>query len=548
MKVRTTKNKVLLIGFRVVFFILLQIAVSVLDKKGLRSFNGVLMAFQFVMCLIIVRVDYRIGTFISLGLMSFSILNVAIVMLITKQLGPLPGLCNMILYVVTLTLLSRQFFIRDKEAVTDVLTGLLNRRGLYQKIEAKIVRDKSFYVLYINLWNFKVINDNYGHAYGDKLLKLVTARILASVEDIKKDVNVARIGGNEFVLVLDGSCDVAAIAKKVLHKISEKADVVTDNFIRIDSYLTTYAGISKYMGNAPGASDAQDAESMIRCADIAMYHASKQEKMSFCFFDRDMGQQLAREMELEKLIKEGLEKDYFYLVYQPQYKIEDKKLRGFEALLRMKIPKGETVSPAEFIPVAEKGDLILQIDDYVLRRAMREFKDIVEKMDDELTISVNVSAKNIGAKGFADKVKVILEETKFRPESLEIEITEYCMVESVEITIENIMQLRALGVQVALDDFGTGYTSLSYLAKMPINLLKVDKSLVDDIVANEKSRDFVTAVIAMGHLMGCEVISEGVESEDQLKVLNGQECDFVQGYVWGRPLDYAAAKKIALGA
>jgi len=214
----------------------------------------------------------------------------------------------------------------------------------------------------------------------------------------------------------------------------------------------------------------------------------------------------------------------------------------------MRTPKGEFVSPAEFIPVAEKGDLILQIDDYVLRRAMKEFKDIVEQVEEELTISVNVSAKNISAKGFANKVKAILEETGFPSANLEIEITEYCMVQSVEATIQNIVELRALGIQVALDDFGTGYTSLSYLAKMPINLLKVDKSLVDDIVANEKSRDFVTAVIAMGHLMGCEVISEGVENEEQLALLNGQECDFVQGYVWGKPLDYEVARDIALSA
>lgn len=177
---------------------------------------------------------------------------------------------------------------------------------------------------------------------------------------------------------------------------------------------------------------------------------------------------------------------------------------------------------------------------------MNEYKEIVLNSNKDLIISVNISAKNIGSLGFTEKVQNILNETGFPAKNLEIEITEYCFVQSLEITISNIKKLREMGVQLALDDFGTGYTSLSYLAKMPINLLKVDKSLVDDIESNSKSRDFVNAVISMGHLMECEVISEGVENEKQIDLLHTQECDFIQGYVWGKPLDYEVAKKLSL--
>ena len=225
--------------------------------------------------------------------------------------------------------------------------------------------------------------------------------------------------------------------------------------------------------------------------------------------------------------------------------LEGKKLRGFETLIRMKLPDGTFISPGEFIPVAEKGNHILSIDDYVLHRAMREFKDIVAEKNPELIVSVNVSAKNIGSQDFPERIKQIIDETGFPAKNLEIEITEYCMVQSIRTTVENIKKLREMNIQVALDDFGTGYTSLNYLSQMPVNLLKIDKSLIDDIEQNRQKCEFVNAIIAMAHLMGCEVISEGVESELQLDKLKENNCDFIQGYVWGKPLPYEKAVSIA---
>lgn len=530
-----TKRLLFFTAIIIVYF-LLYIAILLSNRLGEGQYDGVFLAFQFMMCLFLVWLDYKSGVIIAYLLMGFSLFSMVNHVIRSHDFDPLPGICNLIIYAIVLGIICIQFRNRDMQAVTDFLTGLKNRRGLYKLLKNQIENEKPFHVVYIDLGNFKLINDNYGHKYGDELLRVVSDRMK---ETINNNGILTRIGGDEFVLVLDGKCNVREMTEKVLHKVCEKI-TLNANGTPVDSYITAFAGISSY------PTDAKDPEDLIKFADIAMYEASKNNREQICFFNRDMEQYMVWQMELENLIKEGLEHDYFYLEYQPQYRLEGKRLRGFESLLRMKTPEGKFVSPGDFIPVAEKGELILQIDDYVLRRAMKEYKDIVEKAGGDLVISVNVSAKNIGSVDFADKVKAILEETKFPAKNLEIEITEYCLVQSVEVTINNIIKLREYGVQFALDDFGTGYTSLSYLAKMPINLLKVDKSLVDDIEKDEKSREFVNAVISMGHLMGCEVISEGVESQSQLDLLGKQNCDLVQGYVWGKPLKYEVARELSL--
>lgn len=524
-----TKN-ILAFILCILAYIVGQILIIRGNRMGTTAYNGVLTAIQFAICLMMVRRDNKKGVIISLILMSFSIMGMLRALFFAHLTAPLPGLCNSLIYVFTILMLSKQFKKREQEAITDVLTGLHNRRGLYTLLKRKTEARKGFHVIYLDLGNFKFINDNYGHSYGDFIMKVVSERILTEVDDMG---SVARMGGDEFVILLDEGSDPEKLTNRVIDKIAEKISLMVDG-TKVECYLTAFSGIASY------PNDTMDYEELLKYADIAMYQASK-DKIKIRHFDKDMEQAILRRMELEKFIKEALDKDYFYLVYQPQFHLEGKKLRGFESLLRLKMPDGTMVSPGEFIPVAEKGDLILAIDDYVLKRAMREFKEIVRKVNTDLVISVNVSAKNFGSKDFVKKVYEILRDTAFPAENLEIEITEYCLVQDVDVTIENIKELRGMGVQIALDDFGTGYTSLSYLSKMPVNLLKVDKSLIDDIEKEKKSCDFVNAVVAMGHLMGCEVISEGVENENQLAILKAQGCDFVQGYVWGKPLEYEVA-------
>ncbi len=276
-----------------------------------------------------------------------------------------------------------------------------------------------------------------------------------------------------------------------------------------------------------------------------MYNAVYDNKERVCFFDINIENDALRREEIQRITKDSLENDYFYLVYQPQFVAENHTLRGYETLLRCKLPDGTFIPPSEFIPAAEMSELIIDIDDYVLRRAMNEFVDVVKRSSKKFTLSINVSAKSMASAGFADKLKGIIEQTGFPADQLEIEITEYSFSESEEKTFANINALRDMGIQIALDDFGTGYTSLSQLLKLPITLLKIDKSLIDDIEQSRLDRDFVDSVIYMGHLMGCEVISEGVESEGQLKMLRAHNCDYIQGYVWSKPLEYADAVALA---
>lgn len=418
--------------------------------------------------------------------------------------------------------------------MTDVVTGLLNRRGLYQKLIALIENEKPFQLIYFEIANFKLLNDSFGHVYGDLVLKKIT-KLLQDYFGEKG--TVVRSGGSEFVVILKDSADAEKDANHILQILAEKIILSEDSDVH-DCYLTVFAGISSYPDNSANY------EELINFADMAMLEAAKKNSAHAVLFEPSMEERAKRQMEIERLIKAGLENDYFYLMYQPQFMLDGKKLRGFESLIRMKLPDGTIISPGEFIPVAEKGKNIVLIDEYVLRRATREFKGIVAK-NPELMISVNVSAKNIGSPDFPEKVKEIIEEIGFPAKNLEIEITEYSMVQSVKVTVDNIKKLRVLGIQVALDDFGTGYTSLNYLSQMPVNLLKIDKSLIDDIEQDEQKCKFVNAIIAMGHIMGCEVISEGVENEMQLEKLKENDCDLIQGYDWGKPLPFDAARSLS---
>lgn len=529
-----TKSTLTIIICSILFFAL-QVGVVILSRNGIGSFNGCALALQYGLCLFMIKDNRKSGIIAALVLLGIGILITARALIIDVSLTALPGIFNEVFYIVTIIILfniSRQ---RERDAITDLLTGLRNRRGLYAHLKRLIEDEVKFNVIYLDLENFKVINDNYGHSYGDKLL----LKVAASLKNIVgKNGDVSRVGGYDFVVVLDSKVDPEQTANYLLATIREKISIENNNTL-VNSYLTCYAGIAMY------PKDANDYEKLIKCADIAMYHAANEKSATACFYDNEMAASLGRDLEIENLIKDGLEKDYFYLVYQPQYDLTTKKLRGFESLLRLNDTNNDVVSPKEFIPIAERGELILKIDDYVLERAMREFRPIV-LADPSITVSINVSAKNIGSPDFAEKLQAIITKTEFPSSNLEIEITEYCLVQSMDTTINTVRQLRSSGIQVALDDFGTGFTSLNYLSKMPINLLKIDKSLVDDIEMDSKRLDFVNAVISLGHLMGCEVISEGVENEKQISLLREKGSDYVQGYVWSKPVSYEDAKAMIM--
>lgn len=525
-----TKKNLILIGCTVSYVVLFFL-IMMMERNNTMNFNGVLQAIQFSFCLIMVCVECRRGIVISTILLAISMLSMLRVMIFTQNMMPLPGVFNLFIQAVTLILLQRQFVKREAELVTDTLTGFLNRRGLYSLLEKKVTEKKPFHVIYIELDNFKYINDQHGHRFGYAVLKRVGQRLKELVGD---NGDICRMGGNEFVVILNGQCDLEEYTERMLSTIGEKI-TITMGGSELGCYLVSHAGVARF------PQDATQEDRLMKCADIAMLQVDKKDAGKICFYHPDMEASMQQQIEMEQLIKAALEKQYFFLVYQPQYVLKGKKLRGFEALLRLRLPDGTMVSPGEFIPVAEKSDLILHIDDYVLRRAMDEFIRIKSVSECPLRVSVNVSAKNIAGEGFAEYVESILKEKNFPPQLLEIEITEYCLLESMPQTIHNIQRLSSLGVQFALDDFGTGYSSLSYLSKLPIDLLKVDRSLLDGMEQEKTKLDFVCTIISMGHLMECEVISEGVENEQQLTLLRENSCDYVQGFVWGKPMDYESA-------
>lgn len=518
----------------IVLFFVFQVLMAVLNNINLSTLGGVFSAFQYAVCLSLVRINKKKGIITSMVLLGFSLINIIRIIVVGNDYLPYAGLFNIIFYIVTIAWLASIFSKQEKAAVTDVVTGLLNRRGLYQHLISLIEDEKSFHLITLEISNFKILNDSYGHIYGDLILKKITKLLQEYFND---KGTVVRSGGAEFVIILRKTQNAERDANNILQLLAEKI-VLSDDCDVLDCYLSVFAGISSY------PADSSNYEELINYADMAMAEAVRKNSPNAVLFEPSLEEKAKRQIEIEHLIKEGLENDYFFLVYQPQYILEGKKLRGFETLIRMKLPDGSLISPGEFIPVAEKGKHIISIDDYVLRRAMKEFKDIVAVKRD-LTISVNLSAKNIGAPDFPDRIRKILDETGFPAKNLEVEITEYCMVQSIKVTVENIKKLRAMDIQVALDDFGTGYTSLNYLSQMPVNLLKIDKSLIDDIEQNHQKCEFVNAIIAMGHIMGCEVISEGVENTMQLSKLKDNNCDFIQGYVWGKPLPYETAKELA---
>lgn len=495
------------------------------------SLSGCIQALSVVFCILMVLTDYRKGIILTILTLTVSFFGASRSIILAHNASSLPGVLNCIIHGVSAVLIYKQFKLSDEMAVTDSTTGLLNRHGFERDLEKKLRQRNKGYVVYMHVNGFHDLNANLGRSIGDQVLYEIGQRI---VPIVGRNGHVYKIEGAEFSIILSEDCNFKSIVENAIESVAHPIEV-TKNDIPVKCFVTARAGIADFMDRN------SKADEVMLCTDIAMNHALNSQDMKICTYNDALKQQVARAAEVEKLIKEGLENDYFYLQYQPQYVLEGKRLRGFEALVRMKLPDGSVISPGEFIPVAEKSDLIVDIDRFVRRRALSEFCEICKRMDEGFVLSVNVSAKEISSPGFADEVIKVVGETGFPAPHLEIEITEYSFAQSVDLTIENINKLREHNIKIALDDFGTGYTSLAQLLNLPVTLLKIDKSLIDNIEYSDMNRDFVKTVIYMGHLMNCEVISEGVEEENQLKLLGEYDCDFIQGFVWSRPLEYDVA-------
>lgn len=520
-------------------FLFMMILVAFLNAKffelniggisiGAPSVSGIITVLMIMVCLKILTINNKQGFLIAMLLIFTELCMVAVSVFVKSNYQSIAGVAIMLggvflvinqhKYIATIE--KNETYLRSL-SVTDALTGLTNRRGLMNDINLKISCGEPFTLFYLDLDNFKNINDTMGHACGDIVLCEISRRWLSVLDD---SCTLARTGGDEFALIVSGDSEekAADIAQGCINSLKNK--LVTEK-------CDYYASVS--IGSASFPNDASDCDSLMRYADSAMYKAKTTGKNQLCKFDSRMLMEINSEMNIETEIRSALRNDTFKLVFQPQFTAEDKRLRGYETLLRMNAENGDPVSPAVFIPIAEKSGLILDIDRWVLRNAMKTFSQRVVK--DDIVLSVNISARHITELNFADEVAHILAETGFPPEHLEIEVTESCFISSVDTAIEALKRIKESGVLIALDDFGTGYASLSYLSRLPIDLVKIDKSFVDQLETEDSRGDFVKAIISIGHMFRCKVIAEGVELDSQLSTLRELSCDYIQGYIWGKP-------------
>ena len=500
------------------------------------SLQGIIAAVNALCCIIMVFIDFKKGSKIAFTIMGISIALALIPIFTVHSLAPLPGIVSNIVSLVSIIIIYSFYKRSSMNSLTDFITGLPNRRYYVKEVNERLSVKQTFYLACIEIEDFKNINDVYGIRAADFIL-VDTAKKLKG--KLGENEMLFRITGGLFAMLLNEKTVPEEKLKNVI-----RSEVMMlppkegeDLLVKNSCIVSLAAGIVHIGSN----DNYKDSASVMRDAEIALMEARKLQNQKMCLFSDSLKKLDFEQKEAEFLIKDAMQNNYFYLVYQPQFTTNEKKLRGFETLIRCKKPDGSIISPANFIPAAEKTNLITSIDDYVLRRAMTEFKPVVVNEKKDFVLSINVSAKNIGTENFAQKLKQIIDEIQFPPENLEIEITEYSFAESMETTVENILSLKSLGVQIALDDFGTGYTSIAQLMKLPVTLLKIDKSLIDNIETDPVMCDMVDSVIYMGHIMNCEVISEGVENENQLEILKEHKCDFIQGFVWGKPLDFDSA-------
>ena len=414
----------------------------------------------------------------------------------------------------------------------DTVTNLPNRLLLNDRISQSITlarrRNQSLAVIFLDLDHFKNINDSLGHAVGDKLLQSVSKRLLASV---RGSDTVSRQGGDEFAILLSEIShpeDAATSAKKILLSLGA-AHSIAGQDLHVDGSI----GISIYPG------DGEDAETLIKNADTAMYHAKENGRNNFQFFKADMNLKAVERQTLEGSLRGALEREEFVLHYQPKVNLDTGEITGVEALIRWRHPDRGLLPPTQFVPIAEDCGLIFPIGRWVLREACRQARGWQEAGLPFIRISVNVSAAEFRATTFLAEVSATLKETGLEARYLDLELTESALMLRAESSAAILHSLKAMGVHLAVDDFGTGYSSLSYLQRFPIDILKIDKSFVHQITGDLDDSPIVGAIINMGKSLKQRVIAEGVETEQQLAFLQGQHCLEGQGYLFSQPLPAA---------
>jgi len=410
----------------------------------------------------------------------------------------------------------------------DSLTGLPNRRLLQDRLNLSLVRSRrqstGFALLYIDIDNFKHINDSLGHTAGDQLLKVMASRYQAV---LREDDAVCRLGGDEFAVILHDIPDEGAMT------------VVVEKLLEATATPLTIASrpllVSASIGGALYPKDAQDAVTLEKCADLALYHAKDEGKNTFRMFSEELDHSSHERLSLLHALHYALERNELCLNYQPKICNATGKVIGVEALLRWNNAELGSILPDRFIPIAEESRLIIPIGEWVLRQACAQ-QVAWKRMGYDLSMAVNLSAVQFKAPNLIETIRAILTETGMEAEKLELELTESCLVDKPDEAIKTLAKIRELNCNIAIDDFGTGYSSLSYLKNFPVSVLKIDRSFVKDLFSDSSDRAIAQSVVNLANNLNMLTVAEGVENSDQQEILKGMGCSYVQGYLHSRPV------------
>ncbi|HYN84121.1 MAG TPA: EAL domain-containing protein [Pyrinomonadaceae bacterium] len=426
------------------------------------------------------------------------------------------------------------------DAFHDSLTGLPNRALFMDHLKLAIARsqrhsEQLFAVLYLDLDRFKIINDSLGHSIGDQLLIGIADRL---TKNLRPGDTVARLGGDEFTILVE---DIAEERESV--QIAERIQKELSAPFQIGG-REVFTTVS--LGIAPSTTGYEQAEDILRDADTAMYRAKSLGKARYEIFDKAMHARAINLLQLETDMRRAIERQEFFVHYQPIVALDGFRLQGFEALVRWHHPQRGYISPMDFIPVAEETGLIIALGEWVLRESCKQMQrwQTIFPCDPPLFISVNLSSKQFSQNDLINQVSSVIHDTTINPRSLKLEITESVVMENIETATEMLKDLRALGVQLSIDDFGTGYSSLSYLHRFPIDTLKIDRSFVTHMSENNENTEIVRTIIVLAQNLGMDVVAEGVETKEQLALLNELGCENGQGYYFSKPVNREGAEKI----
>lgn len=424
-------------------------------------------------------------------------------------------------------LVKNQEYIK-KLAYTDYLTELPNRTALTEMLNSIMMtlrNDEIIGIMDIDLDNFKNINDTLGHSYGDELLIDVTHRIKQVLDE---NDYLARIGGDEFIVLTQNLTDMVSYEEKI----KKVRNVFSYPFIlSTKEYFVT---VSIGVGFAP--KDGKTTQALIKSVDSAMYMAKANGKNTYAYFDPAYNQLLTEKIELQSEIRKAIENEEFVLFYQALMDINRKKIIGFEALIRWNHPSKGLLYPGDFIYLAEESGLIIPIGKWVLKTACKQLKEWTKMGYNDLTMAVNLSARQFKEGNLAQTIFEIIEETGIDPSQLVLEITESVALDEPEHTIETIEKLSSLGVKFSLDDFGTGFSSMSHLKRLPISSIKIDRSFLSSVLEDKSDQKIIQAIISLAGNLNIKVIAEGVESSEQEKFLQDSNCTYAQGFLYSEPM------------